>query len=573
MPAGTYTDPHEYRAWVRAHDTLGEPDRLAIRDAVRRLAQPPLFSVVLLPAPDGTLTAAPACIASVRRQLYPHWELWLPQGTDPGDAGGDRRLRIVPGDRTGPADHVRLFNAALAAAAGEFVVPLPADARLGEAALYELAAAIGDNAGAALLYTDEDRLDDAGERCLPHFKTGWDPDLALGRDAIGLLVAASKARLDQLGGLREPAGGVAMALYELLLRLAFATPPAHIHHVPAILCHRCASPDASPGWDAQAAREIVRQHLAGCGEPASVVAAPLAAGWNRIVRDLPDPPPLVSIIVPTRDQAGLLARCADGLLARTDYPALELLIVDNDSREPAAIELLRRLQQDPRVRVLPYPCPFNYAALNNHAARQARGEILVLLNDDTDPIRPDWLREMVSHALRPDVGAVGAKLFYPDGRVQHAGVVLGPGLWPAHQLRFADRLDPGPAGELALTRTVSTVTGACLALRRSVFLEVGGLDEKLRVTFNDTDLCMRLGDHGYRIIWTPFAELFHLESASRGPGDTPEKQAAATQEVTYFWRSWKSLRDCDPFHNPNLVYGWDDVTLSWPPRRQRPWLA
>lgn len=469
------------------------------------------------------------------------------------------------------ADHASVFNAALASGEGEFVLPLPPDATLAEHALYELAAAIGDDPEADLLYTDEDRVDAAGRRCMPRFKTGWDPDLALGRDAIGLLVAYRKALLERIGGMASPSPGAALALYELSLRAAFAISPAHISHIPAVLCHRRGDSEASPGWDAEGAREIVRKHLADSDVRASVVPAPLAPGWNRLIRDVPDPAPLVSVMVPTRDRSELLERCADAVLSHTDYPSIELLIMDNDSREPAAIGLLRRLSQDKRVRILSCPGPFNYSVLNNLAAREARGEVLVLLNNDTDSIRPDWLREMVSHAVRPDVGAVGAKLLYANGQVQHAGIVLGPGVAVHHQFRFAGRWDVGAGGELALMRTISAVTGACLALRRSVFFEVGGLDANLSMAYNDVDLCMRIGDHGYRIVWTPFAELFHAESASRGYDTTPEKQAFAAEESRYFGRFWSSLLDADPFRNPNLTFGWEAATLSAPPRRKRPW--
>jgi GT2 family glycosyltransferase len=211
--------------------------------------------------------------------------------------------------------------------------------------------------------------------------------------------------------------------------------------------------------------------------------------------------------------------------------------------------------------------------MNNLAARQAHGEILLLLNNDIDAIEAHWLQEMVSHALQPDVGAVGAKLLYANEQVQHAGIVLGPGLALSHQFRFADRLDTGPCGELVLARTVMAVTGACLALRRCVFFEVGGLDENLGVAFNDVDLCMRIGDHGYRVVWTPFAELFHLEGASRGYDTTPDKQLLAAKEFRYFCRFWGSLLEADPFQNPNIACGWDTRTLAAPSKRRRPWLT
>jgi GT2 family glycosyltransferase len=488
---------------------------------------------------------------------------------NPGGVSGDNRLRFTRSDEKTMVDTAKFFNAALAATEGEFVLPLPLNTALAEFALYELAVEIGHHPDADLLYTDEDCLDDACNRCMPRFKTDWDPDLALGRDAVGLIVAYRRALLDQISGMRLSLRGVDIALYDLSLRCAFAISPVRIQHIPCVGCHRW----GNSGWDAEGATEVVRKHLTERGVRASVVPAPLAPMWNRLIRDVPKPAPVVSVIVPTRDRGDLLARCADAVLSRTDYPELELLIVDNDSREPATSTLLRCLSRDSRVRILTYPGRFNYPALNNMAAHEARGDILLLLNNDTDSIRPDWLREMVSHAVRPDVGAVGAKLLYADGRVQHAGVVLGPGPALVHQLRLADRLDAGPGGELALARTVSAVTGACLALRRSVFFEVGGMNEELRVSFNDIDLCLRIGDRGYRIVWTPFAELFHLESASRGHDNkSSEKQARAAHELKYFCRFWSSLLHADPFHNPNVVYGWDSTVLSAPPRRRRPWL-
>jgi GT2 family glycosyltransferase len=560
---------HQYGDWVDACDTLGDKDRQAIRRHISRLERPPLFSFVSLPATDGAATISQTSIASVKRQLYPHWEMWLPGCSKAIGAMAEPRLRI--GLAQAGSDQVSLFNASLAAAEGEFLLPLPSDAILAEAALYELAAAIAEHPSVDIVYTDEDCVDAAGKRAKPRFKTDWDPELALGCNAIGLLVAYRKKLLDRLGGMRPSASGTALALYDLSLRAAFSTSPSGIHHIPAVLCHRLCYAESSFAWDAEGARQVVRRHLIESGVRAGVVPAPLAPSWNRIIREVPDPAPLDSVIVPTRDCAELLERCADALLTRTAYPALELLVVDNDSHEAATLELFRSLSRDPRVRVLSHPGTFNYAAINNRAAREAGGEILLLLNSDTDVIRPDWLGEMVSHAVRPDVGAVGAKLLYANERVQHAGVVLGPGPTLHHQFRLSDYLDPGPFGEIALTRTVSAVTGACLAIRRSVFFEIGGLDENLRVALNDIDLCLRLGDYGYRIVWTPFAELFHLEKATRGDDDTPEKQALFAKELQYFCQTWGSLMDNDPFYNKNVIYGWGNAFVFAQPRRERPW--
>jgi GT2 family glycosyltransferase len=293
---------------------------------------------------------------------------------------------------------------------------------------------------------------------------------------------------------------------------------------------------------------------------------------------LPDPLPRVSVIIPTRDHADLLARCLGGLLYRTDYPDLEVLIIDNDSIDAGTQSLFQMLEKDARVRVIPMTGPFNYSALNDAAVQAATGDILVMLNNDVDVIGRGWLKEMVSHAVRPEVGAVGAKLLYGDGRIQHAGVVLGVGEHAAgpgvagHFGHYAAANDAGYLGQFALTRELSAVTGACLAFRREVFEAVGGLNEKaLPIAFNDVDLCLRIRARGFRIIWTPFAELYHLESASRGTAETPEQVIRAAREADYMRARWGPLLDNDPFYNPNFDRKNHAFELARPPHREKPW--
>ena len=560
----------EYQEWAHRHDVT-DYDRRAILNHIQRLDCLPLFSLVLLPRPDGILSPSAALMNAIFSQLYPQWELWTATGSQAVRSTGDARIRMIPGSERLDADPAKTFNAALSASEGDFLLPILPEVELSETALYELAVAVAQKTNGDVFYTDEDCFDRKGVRGMPRFKTGWDPELALGRDSIGMLVAYRKDLLDEIDGM-APSSSVDLALYELSLRATSNARSGGIHHIPAVLCHRRPNQASPPGKHAEEARETVRGWLISNNIAAKVVPAPLNPAWNRIIREVPEPLPMVSVIVPTRDRSDLLKRCADGVLFRTNYPALELIIVDNGSREPATIDLLGELSADPRVRIISSPGIFNYPALNNAAAREAAGDILLLLNNDIDVIEPDWLRELVSHAVRPEVGAVGAKLLYADRRVQHAGVAMGPDMALVHKLRLADRHDIGPFGELALTREVSAVTGACMAVRRAVYFEVGGLDENLRVAFNDIDLCLRIGNHGYRIVWTPFAELFHLESASRGyDQESPEKLELAERESRYFSRYWKSVLDDDPFHNPNIIYRWESTTLAETPRRRKPW--
>jgi GT2 family glycosyltransferase len=252
-------------------------------------------------------------------------------------------------------------------------------------------------------------------------------------------------------------------------------------------------------------------------------------------------------------------------LHRTDYAPIELLIIDNDSREPRTARLLARLTTDPRVRILPFPGSFNWAAMNNAAVRHARGEIIVLLNNDIDVIHPSWLQELVTLAQQPDVGIVGARLLYPDGTLQHAGITIGPGAITGHLYRGAARHDPGHGGMLRHTRSVAAVTGACMAMRRTVFETAGGLEtEHLPVTGNDLDLCLRVRAHGWRVVCTPHAELYHAEAASRGPDVRPAQLARARQERAYLVQRWGALAEHDPYLSPNLATVNEQLVLAAP---------
>ncbi|MEI7862030.1 MAG: glycosyltransferase [Planctomycetota bacterium] len=298
-------------------------------------------------------------------------------------------------------------------------------------------------------------------------------------------------------------------------------------------------------------------------------------GWLEISRQVPHPPPLVSVVIPTRDRVDLLEQCLVGLLTATDYPAMEVIIADNDSCEEATFRLFDRLATDPRVRILPCPGPFNYSAINNKAVRASQGEILLLLNNDILIRHPDWLSAMVAQAVRPEVGAVGARLLYNNGTIQHAGVILGVGAVApvaGHVYERAPAESPGYLNHLRIARNMSAVTAACLAMRRSVFDKVGGFDEqRLPVAFNDVDLCLKIGSHGYQIIWTSQAELTHLESLSRGSDLRPEAIERFKRDIAHMRRTWGSRIDNDPFYGPSFDHQRVDYSLAFPPRRIKTW--
>jgi GT2 family glycosyltransferase len=287
---------------------------------------------------------------------------------------------------------------------------------------------------------------------------------------------------------------------------------------------------------------------------------------------LPQPAPRVSVIVPTRDGAALLERCLDGLLTRTDYPDIEVLVIDNGSKDIEALELLQRVQHDSRVKVLSRPGPFNWSALNNDGAAAASGEILVLLNNDIEVIEPGWLAALAGHATRPDVGVVGARLLFPDGLLQHGGMLLGPQTEAVHAMTYAADGQAGYLGQVTLPRDLSAVTGACLAIRRSVFDQVGGLEtQSMRVTWSDVDLCLKVRRAGFRVLWLPDVVLTHREMATRGRDVTWELQARHEYERAALRRRWPVETDRDPFLNPNLEATVLSLVLAQPPRRVPPW--
>jgi GT2 family glycosyltransferase len=316
----------------------------------------------------------------------------------------------------------------------------------------------------------------------------------------------------------------------------------------------------------------VAEHLRRLGISATVEPTP--AGHVRVRYALPAALPLVSIVVPTRNALTFLEPCVESVLGVSSYPCIELLVIDNLSDDPGTLAYLDRIAQRPRVRVLRYPHPFNFSAINNFAAQAATGEILCLLNNDTVVITPDWIETMLGHLLQAEVGAVGAKLLFADNRVQHAGVAVGPGGCANHLHVMLDRNAPGYCDRAILPQDLSAVTAACLMTWRKLFLDIGGLDRlNLPVAFNDVDYCLRLREAGYRVIWTPYAELYHHESVSRGKDTHTEKARRAAREVAYMRKRWQQVMRNDPFYNPNLNYVRPDFSLNRCPALGKPWQA
>jgi len=438
-------------------------------------------------------------------------------------------------------------------------------------ALHWVAETVNRHPDAQVLYSDEDTIDAGGQRFDPHFKPDFNHVLLLAQDMIARLGVYRRDLVERVGGFRE--GFEAVQDHDLALRCVAAISRTTIVHIPQILYHRRAladGPAAAPMTPAAADAARVRavtEHVRRFDAGASVEPAPESPHHLRIRHSLPVPSPLTSIVICTRDHEALLRAALDSILAKTTYPHYEIIVIDNGSRDPATLRYLSSLSARPGLTVLRDDSPFNYSRLNNVAVRHARGSVLCLLNDDIEVLTPNWLEEMVSFAIQPGVGAVGARLWYPDGTLQHGGVLIGIGGVAGHAHHRLRRGQPGSFGRGVLQQELSAVTGACLTVRRDVFDEVGGFDENLAVAFNDVDLCLRIRAAGYRNVWTPFAELIHHESASRGQDDTPAKIARTQQEVRFMKDRWGSTLDGDPYYHPRLSLRSGQFTFESPP----PW--
>jgi lipopolysaccharide biosynthesis protein/GT2 family glycosyltransferase len=581
QPENQFEGNRDYSDWVRLYDTIDNDDRAAITAAIGQMRDRPLISVVMpvYNTPEPYLRAA---IDSVRQQLYPNWELCIADDASTAPhvrtvlehlRAIDPRIKVCYRSENG---HISVAsNSALALATGRFIALLDHDDVLPEHALYMVAAILNSDPEVDLIYSDEDKIDENCQRYDAYFKSDWNLDLMLSQNMFSHLGVYRRDLVMQIGGFRQ--GYEGSQDYDLVLRAQSRTTPARIRHIPHILYHWRAIPGsealgtgAKPYALDTARRAIASYHME-CGVMAEVVAGRHPA-FHRTQHALPQPAPRTTIIIPTRDRVDLLRVCVDGLLHRTDYPDLEVLIVDNQSKEAASHHYFKQLEQDARVHILSYNAPFNFSAINNFAVARATGSLLCFLNNDVEVITRDWLTEMASHALRPEIGAVGALLYYPDGRIQHGGVIVGLPEVAVHAHFGLARGDYGYFGRAAVVQNVSAVTAACLVMRKTVFDEVGGLNETdLAVAYNDVDLCLRLGEAGYRIVWTPHAELFHHESASRGPDTDSDNAERFSAEVGYMSRRWRHILDRDPYYNPNLRLSGGKSGLAFPPGIAKPW--
>lgn len=568
------SQPEDYAEWVRRYDTLDAAGRDALAVLIDAMPHKPLISV-LMPAYNPNLDWLTKAVASVQAQIYPHWEFCIADDASPDAAcrdalaryaAEDSRIKVVYRKQNG---HISAAsNSALTLVTGEWTALMDQDDLLPAHALAWVAHAINMYPQARLIYSDEDKVNEADERFDPYFKPDWNVDLLRSQNMFSHLGVFHTALLHEVGGFQEGMEGAQD--HDLVLRCIERISANQIHHIPKVLYHwrvhaesTASSTDAKP-YAQIAGENALNAHLRRTGASGRVEA--LGHGY-RVHYDLPHRPPLVSLIIPTRNAVSLVRQCVDSIVALTTYPNYEVILVDNGSDEAESLSYFKALSLRPGFKVLRDDGEFNYSALNNEAVAQASGEIVALINNDIEVISPEWLAEMVSIAMQPGVGAVGAKLWYPNDTLQHGGVVLGVGGVANHSHKNLPRGRRGYFGRADLIQSFSAVTAACLVVRKDRYEAVGGLDEtNLKVAFNDVDFCLRLRELGLRNVWTPYAELYHHESATRGEDVDPEKRARFVAEVDYMMQRWGDELVRDPAYNPNLTILHEDFGLAWPPR-------
>ncbi len=468
----------------------------------------PRFSVIVYPTKGCTAEQIRRSVETVERQTYPHWTL-------------------VDGD--GPVS-------------GDYVIPLRAGNTLPETALFRYAEAAQSGPPASILYGDHDQLDQRGRRIRPWFKPQWNSEMFLGLDYLSQAVAIETELANRVG-IRTGADLLA-GLQSALLQATEGTEAAVVH-IPHVLCHVDSTADTAD----QDRSQILSLHL----QNRDASCAPGPFGTTKVCWPLPSKTEKVSIIVPTKDKVELLQDCVGSVLRETSYPSFEIIIIDNNSIDLRTTAYLHEISKHALVRVLPYVDPYNFSAINNFAAAHADGTYLCLLNNDTEVIEADWLTEMMRYAVRPDIGAVGAKLLYPDGRIQHAGVIVGMGDAAGHPHRFTPAADPGYFRQAHVAQFVTAVTAACLVIEKKKFEAVGGLDEQdFAIAYNDVDLCLKLQSAGFRNVYVPHAVLLHHETQSRGDDLSAQHLERYAKELRALQDRWGTRNFQDPLHNPNL---------------------
>ena len=565
-----------YEEWLRRHI----PSKMVLRkQRKQQFSYMPKISIVvpLYKTPEKYLREM---IASVQEQSYQNWELCLSDGSGEDSPiksilqeyeRKDARIRVVHNEKQlHISDNT---NEALKICTGNYIAFTDHDDLLTPNALYECVRVLNEYPETELIYSDEDKVNmDGTEYFMPHFKSDFNIDMLRSTNYFCHLVMVKKELLLRAGMLRSEYDG--SQDYDFVLRCVEQTDK--IYHIPKILYHwrACEGSTAqkadNKSYGVEAGRKAVKAHYERVGIDAEVIPTPYPGMyWSkyRITEE-----PMISVIIPNKDHVDDLEKCVRSLEEKCTYKNLEIIIVENNSQEEKTFAYYKELEKrNEKVKVLYWPgTGFNYPSINNFGVKHANGEYLVLLNNDTEVVSEDCMEELLGYCMRNDVGAVGARLYYADGTLQHAGVIVGLGGVACHAFVGSAPEDPGYFARAAIAHDLSAVTAACMMVKKSVYEEVGGLDETFAVAFNDVDLCIKIREAGYLVVYNPKAELMHYESKSRGYEDTAEKQQRFLSEIRLFQSRWADfLEKGDPYYNPNLTLDGADFRLHLGPKRER----
>lgn len=510
-------------------------------------------------------------IESVQAQTYTNWELCLADGS-----GREHSLQPVVGEYIAKDKRIKYClldsnegiagntNEALKMADGDFVVLTDHDDLLSPEALYQCAKAVQKEPQTDVIYSDEDKVDMSGKKFFePHFKSDYNIDLLCTMNYICHLFVVRKDVMERAGLFESCYDGAQD--HDFILRCTEKA--EHIVHIPKVLYHwRCHAQSTSENPESKLYAfengcKAVKAHYDRIGIPAEVEQGPFYGMYRT--HYLWKEQPLVSILIPNKDHVADLKKCMDSIEEKSTYRNFEFIIVENNSTEEETFAYYKEIEKRDNVRVLYYKEDFNYSRINNFGAKEANGEYVLLLNNDTEMIEPDSIKEMLDVCMRPDVGIVGAKLIFEDNTIQHAGVIIGFGGVAGHAFIGQDRDDNGYFSRIISVQDLSAVTAACLMVRRSVFDEVEGLNEEFKVAFNDIDFCLKVRKAGYLVVYNPYAQFYHYESKSRGQEDSADKVARFQQEIGLFGERWGELLEHgDPYYNPNLTLDKADFSLK-----------
>ena len=563
-------DPYNfYEEWIQGH-RLTQSDLENIVLEIQRMPYKPVFSVIV-PVYNTEERWLRQCLDSVLAQLYPYWELCIADdaSTEPHIhdllneyMNKDSRIRVVFRKENG---HISASsNSALELARGEFIALLDHDDEITIDALYENAVLLNSHPDADMIYSDEDKITEENLRHMPFFKPDWSPDTFLSQMYSGHLGVYRAELIRKIGGFRV--GFEGSQDYDLVLR--FTEQTSHIYHIPKILYHwRTVQGSTARSADSKnyaylAAKEAIQDALYQCGEGGWVEFFPHQQGQYRVHYPVQGRP-MISIIIPTKDNGLYLDKCLASIFEKTTHESFEVIILDNGSSQIETMTLFDRWKsaEEDRIRIIRMDIPFNFALLNNEGVRQARGDLVCLLNDDIEVITPNWLEELAGQAQRKSIGTASAILLYPNSTVQHAGIILGVSGLISHSHRHWPVSWAGYFGRLMITANYAAVTGACLMVDKKRYLDAGGLDEYMAVAYSDVDLCLRLLKNGYRNVVLSHVRLFHDESRSRGSDTAPDNQSRLTREVQVMWKRWGDFLTNDPYYNPNLTRNGEDFSL------------